>query len=78
MAHLIFAPLSMRRTIALALAAVGRHASVQDPLALACNPSSVGPLHRCSYVREHADQCWPEGGLSRYLEIHECFFAPQW
>lgn len=43
-----------------------------------CNPDSVPAQERCTYVRRNADVCWPEGGLQRYLEVHECWFSPAW
>lgn len=64
----------MSRAVALALAALGGH--VRD--APACAPSTVPAAHRCSYVRDNADVCFKYGGIQRYLEVHECFFAPEW
>jgi hypothetical protein len=43
-----------------------------------CNPGGVAAGARCAYVRAHAADCWPDGGLQRLLEYHECFFGPAW
>jgi len=43
-----------------------------------CDPSSVPPAQRCSYVEQHKELCYPEGGVSAYLEIHYCKFSPSW
>jgi len=64
----------MLRAVALALAGVGKgeHAAPD------CEPAVVAAGLRCAYVREHAEACFGEGGLSRWLEVHECYFSPEW
>eukprot|EP00878_Enallax_costatus_P012329 GHUV01012878.1.p1 GENE.GHUV01012878.1~~GHUV01012878.1.p1 ORF type:complete len:266 (+),score=62.65 GHUV01012878.1:277-1074(+) len=71
---------------ALALAAhtaAARHTGVaaylkqqeQDP----CEPWTVEPEDRCSYVIEHAGACYPDGGWQSYLRYHYCNFEHwQW
>lgn len=41
----------------------------------ACQPLTVPPQDRCSYVIEHKEQCYPNGGLQAYLRIHYCTFG---
>ncbi|GBF97359.1 Ca2+:cation antiporter family [Raphidocelis subcapitata] len=62
--------------MAAALALAARWLGADE--SLPCHPGGVPAAERCAYVRSHADECWPEGGLSRYLEVHECWFQPQW
>jgi len=37
-----------------------------------CQPWAVPAEDRCSYVIEHRDICYPDGGLQAYIRIHYC------
>eukprot|EP00879_Flechtneria_rotunda_P007347 GHRR01007708.1.p1 GENE.GHRR01007708.1~~GHRR01007708.1.p1 ORF type:complete len:657 (+),score=194.76 GHRR01007708.1:252-2222(+) len=44
-----------------------------------CQPWTVDPSERCSYVIDHADACYPDGGWQMYLRVHFCTFGHwQW
>lgn len=43
-----------------------------------CQPWSVPPADQCSYVKDHAAICYPDGGFQAYLAVHYCFFGPAW
>lgn len=43
-----------------------------------CLPLGTFAYCRCSYVIEHADACYPDGGWQAYLRVHYCTFTGAW